>query len=171
MGADGSRPRHILAAATACAGLAGSRSRPITRPFTAAIDAPIWTIKSALPRRARSRRSQPRTRHTSACRSAEPAPREGPEQAQHQSPQPYQRRQNVGREVGQDHLQGHPEIASVEHKQTDGDVLVVTLNDGSQDGSFIAELLVKNGFRLKMLQEEEIDLEDVFMGITKGITN
>src|SRR5688572_170888 len=73
--------------------------------------------------------------------------------------------------IAKDHLQGHPEIASVEHKQTDEDVLVVTLNDGSQDGSFIAEVLVKNGFRLKMLQEEEIDLEDVFMGITKGITN
>ena len=49
--------------------------------------------------------------------------------------------------------------------------LQVTLDDGVHDGSFIAELLVKNGFRLKMLKEEEIDLEDVFMGITKGITN
>ena len=29
----------------------------------------------------------------------------------------------------------------------------------------------KIGCRLKMLKEEEIDLEDVFMGITKGITN
>ena len=45
------------------------------------------------------------------------------------------------------------------------------LRPGVQDGSFIAEALVKNGFRLKMLREEEIDLEDVFMGITKGITN
>ncbi len=44
-------------------------------------------------------------------------------------------------------------------------------NDGVDDGSFIAELLVQNGFRLKMLKEEGIDLEDVFMGITKGITN
>ena len=44
------------------------------------------------------------------------------------------------------------------------------LKDGQQDGSFIADELVKNGFRLKMLKEEEIDLEDVFMGITKGIT-
>ena len=30
---------------------------------------------------------------------------------------------------------------------------------------------MQNGLRLKMLKEEEIDLEDVFMGITKGITN
>ena len=29
----------------------------------------------------------------------------------------------------------------------------------------------ESSFRLKMLKEEEIDLEDVFMGITKGITN
>jgi ABC-2 type transport system ATP-binding protein len=47
----------------------------------------------------------------------------------------------------------------------------VTLNDDVHDGSFIADILVKHGFRLKMLREEEIDLEDVFMAITKGITN
>ena len=47
----------------------------------------------------------------------------------------------------------------------------MTLADGITDGSFIAELLLQNRLRLKMLKEEEIDLEDVFMGITKGITN
>jgi ABC-2 type transport system ATP-binding protein len=67
-------------------------------------------------------------------------------------------------------LEGHVDVLSVEPKP-DADKLVVTLNDGVQDGSFIAELLIKNGYRLKMLKEEEIDLEDVFMGITKGITN
>ena len=36
---------------------------------------------------------------------------------------------------------------------------------------FIAETLVQQGYRLKMLREEEVNLEDVFMGITKGITN
>ena len=51
------------------------------------------------------------------------------------------------------------------------DMLRVTLKDGVDDGSFIADVLVQNGFRLKMLKEEEINLEDVFMGITKGITN
>ena len=30
---------------------------------------------------------------------------------------------------------------------------------------------MKNGLRLKMFKEEEINLEDVFMGITKGITS
>src|SRR5438132_8429252 len=67
-------------------------------------------------------------------------------------------------------LEGHPDIEAVEHKEVD-DFLVVTLRDGISDGSFIPEMLVRNGFRLKMLKEEEIDLEDVFMGITKGITN
>jgi ABC-2 type transport system ATP-binding protein len=69
-----------------------------------------------------------------------------------------------------DKLQNHGNVQSVEVR-SDDDSLLVTLNDGVDDGSFIAELLVQNGFRLKMLKEEEIDLEDVFMGITKGITN
>jgi ABC-2 type transport system ATP-binding protein len=72
--------------------------------------------------------------------------------------------------MAREQLQGHPEILKIEHNETE-DLLRVTLNDGGHDGSFIADLLVKNGFRLKMLKEEEIDLEDVFMGITKGITN
>lgn len=67
-------------------------------------------------------------------------------------------------------VEQHSSIETVEHKDVD-DHLIVTLRDGIQDASFIAEILVRNGFRLKMLKEEEIDLEDVFMGITKGITN
>ena len=66
-------------------------------------------------------------------------------------------------------LEGNGDILRVEVK--DDDTMLVTLNDDVHDGSFIADILVKNGFRLKMLKEEEIDLEDVFMGITKGITN
>ena len=64
----------------------------------------------------------------------------------------------------------HSAVESAELKMPE-DVIQVTLREGSQEGSFLAEMLVKNGFRLKMLKEEEIDLEDVFMGITKGITN
>ncbi|HXG08723.1 MAG TPA: ABC transporter ATP-binding protein [Gemmataceae bacterium] len=70
--------------------------------------------------------------------------------------------------MARDLLAGQPNVLKIE--ETDGDVLRVTLSDGVHDGSFIPELLVKNGFRLKMFKEEEIDLEDVFMGITKGIT-
>jgi ABC-2 type transport system ATP-binding protein len=72
-------------------------------------------------------------------------------------------------QAARDQLEGHPDVLKVEPREDDS--LRVTLNDEIRDGSFIAEILVKNGFRLKMLREEEIDLEDVFMAITKGITN
>ncbi|MBX7102945.1 MAG: ABC transporter ATP-binding protein [Gemmataceae bacterium] len=62
------------------------------------------------------------------------------------------------------------EFEELRKNTTDG-CLRVTLKDGNTDGSFLAELLVQSGIRVKMLREEEIDLEDVFMGITKGITN
>jgi ABC-2 type transport system ATP-binding protein len=68
-----------------------------------------------------------------------------------------------------DQLERHQDVLKAELK--DDGILRVTLNDDVHDGSFIAELLVQNGFKLKMLREEEIDLEDVFMAITKGITN
>jgi ABC-2 type transport system ATP-binding protein len=66
-------------------------------------------------------------------------------------------------------LDGHPDVAEIVVR--DDDTLLVTLNDAVTDGSFIADILVKDGFRLKTLKEEEVDLEDVFMAITKGITN
>jgi ABC-2 type transport system ATP-binding protein len=72
--------------------------------------------------------------------------------------------------MAKDQLEGRPEIQEVEVNDEE-ESLRVTLSDGQHDGSFIADVLVKNGFRVKMLKQEEIDLEDVFMGITKGITN
>jgi ABC-2 type transport system ATP-binding protein len=67
-------------------------------------------------------------------------------------------------------LEAHGDVRKVEPR-TEEDCLRITLNDGVHDGSFIPELILQNGMRLKMFKEEEIDLEDVFMGITKGITN
>src|SRR5215469_15819165 len=67
-------------------------------------------------------------------------------------------------------LETHGDVLKVEPR-TEEDCLRVTLKDGVHDGSFIPELILQNGMRLKMFKEEEIDLEDVFMGITKGITN
>src|SRR5271166_2282288 len=61
--------------------------------------------------------------------------------------------------LAMERLREHADVFSVERKDED-DSLNVTLKDGITDGSFIAEVLVKNGFRLKMLKEEEIDLED-----------
>jgi ABC-2 type transport system ATP-binding protein len=46
-----------------------------------------------------------------------------------------------------------------------------TLAPGADDGSFIPAALLNAGYKLRMFREEKIDLEDVFMGITKGITN
>src|SRR6476660_9430639 len=65
-------------------------------------------------------------------------------------------------------LQGYPEVEGVDH-QTRDDLLIVTLKDMVADGSNLADHLMRQGYRLKLLKEEEIDLEDVFMGITKGI--
>jgi ABC-2 type transport system ATP-binding protein len=76
-----------------------------------------------------------------------------------------------GRNVeAMDCLEAHVNIHKVEPRQ-EQECLKVTLADGVTDGSFLAELLLQQGFRLKMLKEEEIDLERVFMEITKGITN
>ncbi len=69
-----------------------------------------------------------------------------------------------------DHLSQHPDISKAEIDQDDG-TITVTLSEGTLDGSFIADELIKSGYRLKLLKEEDIDLEDVFMGITKGVTN
>jgi ABC-2 type transport system ATP-binding protein len=73
-----------------------------------------------------------------------------------------------GHEQAKERLQAHPNVANVEIKPDK--TLQVTLGDDVHDASFIADLLVRDGLRLKMLKEEEVDLEDVFMGITKGIT-
>jgi ABC-2 type transport system ATP-binding protein len=67
-------------------------------------------------------------------------------------------------------LETFPEIASVELAEN-SDNVKVTLRDGQGDGSFIPERLIQEGFRLRGFKEEEINLEDVFMRITKGITN
>ena len=72
-------------------------------------------------------------------------------------------------QAAKDQLEGHKDVLKVEPR--DDESLRVTLNDEVHDGSFIAEALIQRGFRLKMLKEEAVNLEDVFMGITKGITN
>ena len=49
--------------------------------------------------------------------------------------------------------------------------LRVTLADGLTDAGFLVDLLMAKGLRLKTFKEEEINLEKVFLDITKGITN
>ncbi|VTS05600.1 ABC transporter ATP-binding protein [Tuwongella immobilis] len=67
-------------------------------------------------------------------------------------------------------LERFSEVDHVELIERETQIRVALKND-QEDGSFLAERLIQEGYRLKMLKEEEIDLEDVFMGITKGITN
>jgi len=67
-------------------------------------------------------------------------------------------------------LSGYPEVGEVDLLDQ-GKTVKVVLRDGTEDGSFLPERLIQAGYKLRMFKEEEIDLEDVFMGITKGITN
>ncbi len=72
--------------------------------------------------------------------------------------------------TAREHLEGHIDVLKVEDRPEEGCVRV-TLNDGITDGSFLVDLLMKNGLRLKTFKEEEVNLEHVFLEITKGITN
>jgi ABC-2 type transport system ATP-binding protein len=47
----------------------------------------------------------------------------------------------------------------------------VALRAGYDDGSFIPERLIAAQFKLQSFQEEKIDIEDIFLTITKGITS
>jgi len=67
-------------------------------------------------------------------------------------------------------LEASSDIETVELIDSDRTIKAV-IRDGVEDGSFIPELLIREGFKMKTFKEEEIDLEDVFMGITRGITN
>ncbi len=67
-------------------------------------------------------------------------------------------------------LQGLSEVEAVAVPNGSATVRV-TLKDGQDDGSFLAERLIAERYKLKTFREEEVNLEDVFLGITKGITN
>jgi ABC-2 type transport system ATP-binding protein len=63
-----------------------------------------------------------------------------------------------------------PEVTSAELDPKAG-VVRVALRAGYDDGSFLPERLIAERFKLLSFKEEEIDIEDVFLTITKGITN
>ncbi len=73
-------------------------------------------------------------------------------------------------EVAAKKLEQYIEVESVELTKEAGTIRV-TLKDGEGDGCFIPERLIAEQFKLRTFNEEQINLEDVFMGITKGITN
>jgi ABC-2 type transport system ATP-binding protein len=62
-------------------------------------------------------------------------------------------------------LADHPLVDSV--AEGDG-FLVATLIDNSSDYSDIPSMLIKEGFRIRLFREEEINLESAFMALTKG---
>ena len=49
--------------------------------------------------------------------------------------------------------------------------LDVRLRDGYEDGSYLPERRLQASFRLKSFKEKEVKLGNVFMEITKGVTN
>jgi ABC-2 type transport system ATP-binding protein len=67
-------------------------------------------------------------------------------------------------------IAAYAEVESVKPDPKTG-MLDVRLKDGTEDGSFLPERLIRDGFRLKSFKEKEVNLENVFMEITKGITN
>jgi ABC-2 type transport system ATP-binding protein len=67
-------------------------------------------------------------------------------------------------------IETYAEVQGVRLGPSD-DFIEVQLKDGFEDGSFLPERLVQEGFRLKAFKEKEVNLEHVFMEITKGITN
>ncbi|NUP89682.1 MAG: ABC transporter ATP-binding protein [Candidatus Sumerlaeia bacterium] len=64
-----------------------------------------------------------------------------------------------------DLLTAHGGVRSV---QIDGNEIVVDVDVTVDDVSFINELLLANGIKITAFRESEVDLEDIFMKITKG---
>jgi ABC-2 type transport system ATP-binding protein len=67
-------------------------------------------------------------------------------------------------------LEGHGDVLKVGQVE-EAPTFRVTLPDGAADGGGIARTLVGEGLTLKTLREEEVNLEHVFLAITKGVTN
>ena len=65
-------------------------------------------------------------------------------------------------------LEDQPEVESVQDKNG---VLVVKLNEGINQYSFLANRLIEQGYELTLFKEDEINLETAFMHLTKGITS
>jgi ABC-2 type transport system ATP-binding protein len=65
-------------------------------------------------------------------------------------------------------LETQPEVESVQDKSG---VLIVKLNEGVNQYSFLANRLIEQGYELTLFKEDEINLETAFMHLTKGITS
>ena len=65
-------------------------------------------------------------------------------------------------------IEAQSEVESVQDKNG---VLIVKLNEGVHQYSFLASRLIEQGFELTLFKEDEINLETAFMHLTKGITS
>ena len=63
-------------------------------------------------------------------------------------------------------LSQDPNIANV---AANNGYMEVSLRAGLEDYSFIPERLLQHGFKLRLLKEEEVNLETAFMRLTKGM--
>src|SRR6201996_731158 len=61
-----------------------------------------------------------------------------------------------------------PEVESVQDKNG---ILIVKMNEGVVQYSFLASRLIEQGYELTLFKEDEINLETAFMHLTKGITS
>jgi ABC-2 type transport system ATP-binding protein len=64
-------------------------------------------------------------------------------------------------------VEQHSDVASV--RTESGGLLVITLNRGVHDYSFLPTELVAAGYRLTLFREEELNLETAFMELTRGL--
>lgn len=67
-------------------------------------------------------------------------------------------------------MRAYAEVESVQPDPKTG-MLDVRLRDGHEDGSFLPERLIRDGYKLRAFKEKEVNLENVFMEITKGIVS
>jgi len=63
-------------------------------------------------------------------------------------------------------LENHPFIKSA---LIENGSIKVSLSDQAKDHTFIAPFLIEHGFGLELLKQEEPNLEDIFMRVTKGV--
>src|SRR3954447_7377791 len=65
-------------------------------------------------------------------------------------------------------LENQPEVESVQDKNG---VLIVKMNEGVNQYSYLASRLIEQAYELTLFKEDEINLETAFMHLTKGITS
>ncbi len=66
-------------------------------------------------------------------------------------------------------LKGHELVTRAEVLSAEEGLVEVEIDDAADDHTFVTQLLVENKFRIMKVREEEINLEDAFMKVTKGI--